>query len=68
MITDLAGVRPLADTRDTVFGFESSVDGGRAAGDDARDLDEIVFGLQRGADAEVGQAHLDAIFLRITRR
>ena len=58
----------LADAGDAVVGVQRAGDGGRAALDDVHDGDVVIVQLQRGADALVVEAHLDAVFLGGARR
>ena len=66
-VDELAGLA-FADRGDAVVGGELAADGRGAAGDDVDDRDVIVGELQRCADALVGEAHLDVVFLGVARR
>ena len=58
----------LAHAGDAIVGVQRSGDGSGAALDHVHDGDVVVDELQRGADALVVQAHLDAVLLGILRR
>ncbi len=58
----------LADGDDAVLGGDLARLLRGAARQDLHDRNEVVDELQRGADALVGQAHLDAVFLGVARR
>jgi hypothetical protein len=49
----------LGDHEDDVFGFEVALSPAGAAGDDADDLDVVLFDAEDGADAFEFSAHLD---------
>ena len=58
----------LADAGDAVVDVQRAGHGRRAAVDDVHDGDVVVVQLQRGTDAVVVEAHLDAVFLGGARR
>ena len=58
----------FADREDAVIGVQRAVHGRGAAGQDVQHGDVVVDELQRGADALVRQAHLNAVLLGIARR
>ena len=58
----------LADRDDAVGGLQLAALLRRAARQDLHDGHVVVERLQRRADALVGQAHLDAVFLGVARR
>ena len=57
----------LRHSRDAVVGFQLAAFRGRAAGNDVHDGDVVVDRLQRGANALIGKAHGNVVFLAGTR-
>ena len=65
---DHFAVFAFGNTGYQVVRFELAIDGCRAARYDADDLYVVIVRLQRCTDTEIGQAHLNPVFLGISRR
>ena len=65
---DRLAVLAFADRDDAIVGIELAAGGRRTARQDVQHGDVVIDELQRGADALVRKAHLNAVFLGVARR